>query len=126
MDVLRASRDEAFTGQIEGSKSHAEDTSRLYNRFNGARSRVLCAGSRFADRSTRNSHMINLRCLACTALLATTLTSGLEAGAQTIAPPEPVPAAANPQARAPRFEARAIDLLRAMSASLTGAKSLAF
>ncbi|MDM0029360.1 DUF2092 domain-containing protein [Variovorax saccharolyticus] len=49
-----------------------------------------------------------------------------DAAAQTATPPRPARAAATPQARAPQLEAKAIDLLRAMSASLTGAKSLAF
>jgi hypothetical protein len=70
--------------------------------------------------------MIHTRYLACTALIAATLTLGLEARAQTTVPPKPARAAANPKARAPQLEAKAMDLLRAMSASLTGAKSLAF
>ncbi|MGO4396494.1 DUF2092 domain-containing protein, partial [Variovorax sp. M-6] len=70
--------------------------------------------------------MIKTRYLACTALIAANFASSFEAGAQTTAPPKPVRAAINPQARAPQLEAKAIDLLREMSASLTGAKSLAF
>jgi hypothetical protein len=69
--------------------------------------------------------MIRSRFAAALMCSAATLLSSVVA-AQTPAPTPSPRTAAKPQARAPQLEPRAMELLRAMSASLTGAKSMAF
>ncbi|MDM0028218.1 DUF2092 domain-containing protein [Variovorax saccharolyticus] len=68
--------------------------------------------------------MVRSRLTAALILAAATLL-GTGVAAQTTAPAKPV-RAAKAQPKAPQLEARAMDLLRAMSTSLTSAKSLAF
>ncbi|MDM0071794.1 DUF2092 domain-containing protein [Variovorax sp. J31P207] len=68
--------------------------------------------------------MVRSRFTAALMFVAATLL-GTGAAAQTAAPAKPA-RTAKAQPQAPQLEARAMDLLRAMSASLTSAKSLAF
>lgn len=59
-------------------------------------------------------------------LFATAMATGLAAQAQPASKPAASPASKAAVAQAPRLEQRALELLRGMSAALTGAKSLGF
>lgn len=69
--------------------------------------------------------MVRSRFTAALIVAAATLI-GAGAAAQTPASPRPVRSEAKPPSRAPQLEAKAMDLLRAMSSALTSAKSMAF